>query len=373
MPYNLTKEKKTCWVVQNTETGKIHSKCTTKKKAEAQIRLLESLENQSGEGILDEAKKLYEKILPQRKAGVLRPKSRKLLESIAKEPITSIEIVRTPIESYINNVLNAISLGAFKKAVQSLGYDRLFHLSLYINKKYVFHKIEVLTLDNAPKDLIQAGKSEVKPVPLLSTTEYTIGDMITKTREFMGEEKFTSYDPVRNNCQDLVLGVLKALNLNTSELENFVKQDAERIFSQIPSFVAKFAQGVTDIAGRFNRLVEGEGKGGFAIKIPEYNKKYLFPEMNKGGSTDLVNMEKIDSISADVKTKQQRGRPRKNPVNVEPVEKRPKGRPKVDKLAKPKTKTWIQALKEYNQNEKKWCVPKKGTAAYIKVLEIMRS
>jgi hypothetical protein len=318
---------------------------------------------------LDEARKLYEKILPQRKAGVLRPKSRKLLESIAKEPITTMEIVRTPIESYINNILNVISLGAFKKAVQSLGYDKLFHLSLYINKKYVFHKIEVLTLDNAPKDLIQAGKSEVKNVPL-SSTVYTIGDMITKTREFMTEEKFTSYDPVSNNCQDLVLSVLKALNLNTPELEKFVKQDAESIFAKIPSFVAKFAQGVTDIAGRFNRLTEGEGQGGFAIKIPEYNKKYLFSEMNKGGSTDLVNME-IEP--ADVTTKRPRGRPRKNPVHVEPVEKRPKGRPKVDKLAKPKTKTWIQALKEYNQNEKKWCVPKKGTAAYMKVLEIMRS
>ena len=281
MPYELRrKTKEKCWEVINTETGELHSKCTSKKKGEAQIRLLESLHK--GSGIIEEAKKLYNRILPQRKSGVLRPKSRKLLMGIANEPITSIEVIRTPIESYINNVLNAISLGAFKKAVATLGYDKLFHLSLYINKKYVFHKIEVLTLDNAPSDIIKSN-SEVKPVPLPSSS-ITISDLIKKTKEYMGDEKFTSYDPVNNNCQDLVLSVLKANNLSTPELQTFIKQDAQSIFSKLPTFVGKFAQGITDVAGRFNRLIEGEGLledigsllgFGFAINLPQTTRDYI--------------------------------------------------------------------------------------------------
>jgi len=281
MPYELRrKTKEKCWEVINTTTGELHSKCTSKKKGEAQIRLLESLHE--GSGIIEEAKKLYNRILPQRQSGVLRPKSRKLLMGIANEPITSMEVIRTPIESYINNVLNAISLGAFKKAVATLGYDKLFHLSLYINKKYVFHKIEVLTLDNAPSDIIKSN-SEVKSVDLPSSS-ITISDLIKKTKEYMGDEKFTSYDPVNNNCQDLVLSVLKANNLSTSELQTFIKQDAQSIFSKLPSFVGKFAQGVTDVAGRFNRLIEGEGVledigsllgFGFAINLPQTTRDYI--------------------------------------------------------------------------------------------------
>lgn len=33
-----------CWKVLNTETGEEHAKCTTKKKAEAQLRLLRGVE-----------------------------------------------------------------------------------------------------------------------------------------------------------------------------------------------------------------------------------------------------------------------------------------------------------------------------------------
>lgn len=45
MPYKIKKVKnKNCYKVFNSKTGKIHSKCSTKKKADAQVRLLESLE-----------------------------------------------------------------------------------------------------------------------------------------------------------------------------------------------------------------------------------------------------------------------------------------------------------------------------------------
>lgn len=46
MPYKIKKNKnKNSYKVYNEDTGKIYSKCTTKEKAEAQIRLLRMLEN----------------------------------------------------------------------------------------------------------------------------------------------------------------------------------------------------------------------------------------------------------------------------------------------------------------------------------------
>lgn len=46
MPYIIRKVRnKNCWTVKNADTGDIKAKCTTKEKAEAQVRLLYSLEN----------------------------------------------------------------------------------------------------------------------------------------------------------------------------------------------------------------------------------------------------------------------------------------------------------------------------------------
>jgi len=34
---------------------------------------------------------------------------------------------------------------------------------------------------------------------------------------------------------------------------------------------------------------------------------------------------------------------------------------------------WMAALKKYNHNKGKWCIPKKGTTEYAKVREIMNN
>ena len=44
MPYTITKKGK-CVQVKNAITKKIHAKCTTKTKAKAQVRLLNSLDS----------------------------------------------------------------------------------------------------------------------------------------------------------------------------------------------------------------------------------------------------------------------------------------------------------------------------------------
>ena len=45
MPYSIRKTKKGCVQVYNRKTRKIYSKCTTKNKAEKQLRLLRALES----------------------------------------------------------------------------------------------------------------------------------------------------------------------------------------------------------------------------------------------------------------------------------------------------------------------------------------
>jgi hypothetical protein len=63
MPYSLEKTSPRCWSVINTDTKEVHAKCTSKKKGQAQIRLLHGID--SG------------KWKPTKKGGLLDPKWQK--------------------------------------------------------------------------------------------------------------------------------------------------------------------------------------------------------------------------------------------------------------------------------------------------------
>ena len=281
MPYKIKKVKnQNCYEVINSETGKIHSKCTSREKAKAQVRILESL--LVGEGFADIVDKLSFK---KRAVGKLGPKSRKLLEQVGNEKITDMKLIRTPIESYINKVLGIVSLGNWQSSVQKAGYDKLFHLSIFINNKYVLHKVEILTFEatNPIK-----SDSETMPVPLGIRT-ITINELIENTRKYMGDENFSNYNAKNNNCQVFVDSVLTANGLNSSELKKFVLQDSVKIFNENPSWLEGFTNVVTDLGARVNRFLEGEGvkkqpkpnKWIQALKV--YNKdntKFCFPKKN---------------------------------------------------------------------------------------------
>lgn len=331
MPYQIIRKNQRCYEVINSITGRVHAKCTSKKKAQGQIRILENLEAGAiptrlavmprhnallshdddmpqGGAILDTAVGIIKSVadrlsLKKREAGKLPPKSRNLLAKVGGEPITKMVLVRTPIESYINRTLGLVSLGSWQSAVQKSGYDKLFHLSAFINDKYVLHKIEVTTL--AQENPIKP-ESETMDVNLLGKS-ITIQQLIDTTRNAMGDQKFTDYDPIRNNCQVFIDAMLSANGLNNPELKKFVLQDAIKIFEQTPSLTGKFAQFVTDIGARVNRLVEGEGQRGGAGGAVESGRKGI----------------------------------------------------------------WIIALKEWNAKNKSWCVPRKGTREYEQVKKIM--
>jgi hypothetical protein len=162
------------------------------------------------------------------------------------------------VSGIITTLLNFASFGLFKLALKRLGYDRIYHLALWINGKYVFDKQEVLKfVVGSP---LSKG-SEVMEVPLggAPSKETTINEMVEKTKSFMGDKNFTSYDARRNNCQVFVDSVLSANGWNNPRLKEFVLQDAEKIFSRIPSFIDRYGKQLTDLAAIGNRLLTGEG------------------------------------------------------------------------------------------------------------------
>ncbi len=209
-----------------------------------------------GDGLTDVFKSILEKFFPKRAKGILPPKVRALLARIGNEKITSLKIVRTPIQSTLYTILNLVTLNAFKDWIQRNGYDAVFHLSVFINNKYLLEKNQVINMES--KSPVKKG-SEIVTVSIPPNYNKSIIEVLNTTREQMGDNLFTSYDPWLNNCQDFVTAFMKASGLLTQDIEKFIKQPVEDLVQRIPSFVQKFGSNLVDLAARVDRAVQGEG------------------------------------------------------------------------------------------------------------------
>lgn len=257
--------------------------------------LMEDIINKTKKIMLDVSKRLEFK---KRKEGLLPPQSRDLLENIKNEKINSIKIIRTPLESYINNLLNVLSLGKWKKTIKNIGYDKLFHLSLFINDKYNFHKIEVPTLK---KENPIKNNSSILNIDNVDKFNININEFINKTRNFLGDIKFSEYDPKYNNCQDFIYAALEANNLINEKYKNFIKQDAISIFENNPSFLYKLSKSITDIGAVANKIIEGE-----AINNNDKKKKFSMYLNEQINTAKKLNIPVKDIIISPIKKKKYR-------------------------------------------------------------------
>ena len=194
---------------------------------------------------------------------ILPPSARKLLEQIGNEPISSIEIVRTPLSSFTRGFLNAISLGQFNK-ISKKSYDQIFHLSLWINGKYNLEKLNTIAFNTKnPKE----AKSEVKAVSNIPSG-LTFQTLIDKTKARMGD-RFGPYDGITNNCQDFLTNIFQANGIGDQSDINFIKQDTKEIFQQLPEFSKVLGKAATNLGAIFDRLLQGNGQIGGMDNIYE--------------------------------------------------------------------------------------------------------
>jgi hypothetical protein len=198
----------------------------------------------------------------ERDVGKLSPSIRKLLEQVGDEKINSIRLFRKP-----------ISLSSFAKfigALKGTSYDQLLHLGLVLNNKYLLDKQEVIHFE---RSVVPTG-SETLDVDV--NKDITINELLEKTRKRMGDSNFTSYSARRNNCQDFVMNVLSANGLNSPEYSQFIKQDLQQVFENLPSYSEQIADFVTGAQRLSERFVSGEGQRSYIHNFGLHRAKITF-------------------------------------------------------------------------------------------------
>jgi hypothetical protein len=189
--------------------------------------------------------------------------SQKSIQQFGDSPITSMQIIRTPVKKFLLSIVNIISLGQLQLLMQKYGFDKLFHLALIVTlqngKKLVVEKNEQINIS----DRISIAK-DTETMQVSISTPLTLNQLLKNSLNAVGKERFFIYDAFNRgnggNCQDFILYLLKASHLLTPQYHDFVFQDLTELFKKLPSYVGDVARVATDTASDANTLI-GTGVG----------------------------------------------------------------------------------------------------------------
>ena len=184
--------------------------------------------------------------------------SKKTISEYGNQYITGLKIYRTPLQSFINIGLNAISFGQWGSIQKKYGYDKLFHLALVCTmesgKEIIVEKLEAV---NVSTSYATNANTEILVVPLGSVHK-TLNEVLNYTQQRMGKQKFFLYNSLNNNCQVFVIQILAAMGLSNDATMKFVYQDFSKIEKELPSYVKSTMNAVTNLGATVNKLTGGK-------------------------------------------------------------------------------------------------------------------
>ena len=184
------------------------------------------------------------------------PKVRNILKKYGDEVIVSYSIKRTPVSKLLINTLSLVS-SEFKKRYDSSDYDQLFHLFLEMTTEngqiITVEKNEVINMIVSPPSRQNEEVENIVNFP----NDLSINELMNNTKERMGGS-FYNYSAKNNNCQDFIINILDANNIGDESDREFIKQDTDFLFENLP-FLRKFSNTITTLGARADILKSGAG------------------------------------------------------------------------------------------------------------------
>jgi hypothetical protein len=192
------------------------------------------------------------------------PNARAIISKYGGWRVVGVRIRREPIKSFINKALDFITRGQWSKAKDDLNYDKLYHLSLMLTLESPDGQLnDVLVEKNAVVNISDSynanADQQFKTVNWNPPQSVTFAEFLQRGREAMGAN-FFPYDAFNNNCQNFVIGLLRANGVADPDTEAFVLQPVDQLLRRLPFYASPVANVVTNIAGLADVAIYGEGK-----------------------------------------------------------------------------------------------------------------
>jgi hypothetical protein len=170
--------------------------------------------------------------------------------------IKTIYIFRQPIQGVLKKIANWISGGEYQKKIESLGYTDAFHLFSVVeftNGKYI-----VLEKNQRINMKSTSGPPSSDCITIKISND-TLGQLFEKGLKSMGDHDFFQYSADNNNCQKFLNELLKANGYGSAATTKFIMQDAKGIFDSFTKGQKAAIQGATDLGGKIEQVVTGQG------------------------------------------------------------------------------------------------------------------
>ena len=190
------------------------------------------------------------KLIDWATGSVVPPKVSKFLKEHGQEKINSLVIGRAPISKVLDLAVDIMSGGKFAEIKKKIGFDQMFHLYLIVNNKYIFEKNDLFNITNYTKQ----KDEEHLEVPF--NKDITINEFIKKASSSDEKNFFRNYNAFKNNCQDMILKLLRSNGLLNESLSKFIKQDIEKLVEGVGGETVETSKEVTDTGGLVNRLLQ---------------------------------------------------------------------------------------------------------------------
>ena len=224
------------------------------KAASASYKKKQTTRAKKGKGLKEILTKVKQKLFFP--ANKLPGDSQKVFNRFRDRMVVGFTVGRKPVQSAVEKAINIITLGGWEKRKKELAYDKMFHLFLIVHLRGGSIKVEKNERINITTNTSTAGAETIE-VPYEG--KHTLDVVLENAKKSMGEHNFFQYNAFENNCQDFVLGILRANGVASAEASSFVKQDAKALLEKMPSFVGKIAQAATDLAGKAKEVMTGQG------------------------------------------------------------------------------------------------------------------
>ena len=201
----------------------------------------------------------------------LDARAQEFLRQHGAEQVTSITIRRAPVASTVHALLNSITVGTWGATRGKYGYDDIFHLAMIVNGKYAIQRLGRVSL--AMKDADLPG-AEFLPITVQHTI--TIADLVMKTLERIGKDKFFKYDSFYNNCQHFLMFILETFGFASEKARDFILQPTEDLLKEQPGWTQTVANTLTNLGaisgiGSGKPTMTGKGMGlgyGGNVQVP---------------------------------------------------------------------------------------------------------
>lgn len=162
----------------------------------------------------------------------LNKKSQKILDTYGDYKLTKIYLVRQPFSKLISFLLNIITFYNYEKIINESRDNFPYHTLLVFEiklenenglKKWIL--LEKNNCINISDNFIIHNNQEIIDIKMKQDKLTTINDILKKTQNRIGNERFFNWHLYKNNCQEFTKEILISIGKYTNKHKQFIFRD----------------------------------------------------------------------------------------------------------------------------------------------------